>query len=90
MAEIADEYVVIGVKRRYRCRICGSNVASYNEARNKWSIWTATLDRDQVGRIMGWDWAKPTDHQFYGTRLLDIEDDMPKWEGYARQSELIP
>lgn len=81
--------MVIGVKRRYRCQNCGSGVASYNEAKNKWSIWAATLDRDHTGKVVGWDWAKPTDHQFYGTRILDVKDDLPKWEGPAGESEPI-
>lgn len=53
-----------------------------------------TFDRDNSGEdgegsIVGWEWAKPTDHQFYGTRMLDINDDLEKWEGYANKSKRI-
>lgn len=41
------------------------------------------------GGLIGWDWAKPTDHIFYGTRIMDIDDDLDKWEGFANQSERV-
>jgi hypothetical protein len=31
----------------------------------------------------------PTCHMFYGKRLLDIKDGLPKWTGLSGQSELI-
>jgi hypothetical protein len=89
ISEVTDEFVVIGVKHRYRCKTCGTHIASWNEAKEKWSVWGATLDRDDDNKIVGWEWAKPTDHQFYGTRMLDIPDGLDKWDGYAHQSKAI-
>ncbi|KAF8295726.1 hypothetical protein DL93DRAFT_2091635 [Clavulina sp. PMI_390] len=85
------------VKHRYRCKTCGANIASWHESKQKWSVWTATFDRKETEgqdgppgtQISGWEWAKPTDHQFYDTRMLDINDGLPKWEGYAEASRRI-
>ena len=44
---------------------------------------------DDLGRILRWDELRPTAHMFYGTRLLDIEDGLGKWEGYEGKSEKI-
>jgi hypothetical protein len=76
-------------KRRWRCRNCGSAIASYNSKKNRWSVWGATLDRDEDGGIKNWELVKPTCHQFYGTRLLDINDALSKWEGYEDQSNRL-
>jgi hypothetical protein len=45
--------------------------------------------RDDSGRVLRWDEVRPTAHVFYGTRLLDIEDDLGKWEGYEGESDRI-
>jgi len=70
-------------KLRSRCKLCGVCVASFNTKEPKWSVWGAQMDRDEDGKIKHWDIVKPTHHIFYGTRMLDIEDGLPKWEGYA-------
>jgi hypothetical protein len=31
---------------------------------------------------------KPTCHIFYGMRVIDINDDLPKWSGHKNHSEL--
>lgn len=86
------------VKHRFRCAECGTSVASLNETKGKWSVWVATLDREEPvsesegnseRTMKGWEWAKPTDHIFYGTRMLDVNDGLRKWEGYAHESEEI-
>lgn len=86
-----DFYDVAGRpwKRRSRCKICGAQVASYNSKKDSWSVWGSTLKRDEAGKIIGWENVKPTDHIFYGTRILDINDGLPKWEGYDHQSARI-
>jgi hypothetical protein len=76
-------------KRRFRCRNCGVSVASYNSQTQRVSVWGATLDRNEEGRIVGWDIAKPTAHMFYGTRMLDVNDNLSKWEGYESKSERL-
>lgn len=76
-------------KTRYRCRTCGACVASHNSVKDKWSIWGVHLERTPEGKIKDWDVVKPTAHIFYGTRLLDIDDSLGKWEGYEGDSERI-
>ncbi|OJA09790.1 hypothetical protein AZE42_08084 [Rhizopogon vesiculosus] len=76
-------------KRRFRCKTCGVGIASYNSQTQRFSVWGATLDRNQEGKIVGWDVAKPTAHIFYGTRLLDVNDNLSKWDGYESKSERL-
>jgi hypothetical protein len=73
-------------KTRWRCKRCGCCVASHNSKANKWSVWGTQLERDEEGKIIGWDGVKPTAHMFYGTRILDINDGLLKWDGYEGQS----
>ena len=73
-------------KTRTRCRRCGVTVSSHNSKTNRISVWGAHFARDDSGRILRWDELKPTAHIFYGTRLLDIEDGLGKWEGYEGNS----
>ncbi|THV06505.1 hypothetical protein K435DRAFT_815902 [Dendrothele bispora CBS 962.96] len=88
---VTDTYPVAGKpwKMRYRCKECGATVASHNSKANNWSIRGAQLERDETGKIKAWDELKPTAHMFYGTRMLDINDDLGKWEGYENQSKKI-
>ncbi|KAF8588325.1 hypothetical protein K439DRAFT_1406370 [Ramaria rubella] len=85
-----DTYVIPDKtwKTRYRCKKCGVCVASYNSQKNKWSLWGPTFSRDEEGRIDSkvWEIVKPDAHIFYGTRMLDVDDDLGKWEGYKDES----
>jgi hypothetical protein len=74
-------------KTRYRCKTCGACVASYNTLTDRWSVWGAQLRRDEEGRIERWEIVRPTAHIFYGTRMLDVGDDLGKWMGYEGKSE---
>ncbi|KAI0067986.1 hypothetical protein BV25DRAFT_1818339 [Artomyces pyxidatus] len=76
-------------KTRFRCTACGGTVASLNAKTHHVSVWGAQLARDADGRIIRWEEVRPTAHIFYGTRMLDIDDGLGKWEGYAGQSERI-
>lgn len=76
-------------KTRCRCKTCGATVASYNSDTRCWSVWGAQLRRSAEGRIEGWVAVKPTAHMFYGTRMLDVNDDLGKWEGYENRSPKI-
>jgi len=73
-------------KKRWQCKNCGTNVSSYNSATNRWSVWGCGLERDGEGKLKNWDIIKPTSHIFYGSRVLDISDDLCKWEGYENKS----
>ena len=50
------------------------------------SVWGAHLARDTAGRIVDSTRLRPTAHIFYGTRMLDVPDDLGKWEGYENSS----
>jgi len=76
-------------KRRWRCKSCGCTVASYNSQTKKWVVCGTQFDRNEVGEIVGWDTIKPTAHIFYGTRLIDVLDNLEKWTGYEEKSERI-
>ena len=73
-------------KSRKRCKTCGAQIASYNSKTGRWSVWAASLERDGEGRIKRWDLVKPTAHQFYGTRVLNVDDELGKWDGYENES----
>ncbi|KAL9713406.1 hypothetical protein Ac2012v2_003015 [Leucoagaricus gongylophorus] len=76
-------------KKRWRCKTCGACVASYHEKNNRWSVWGAQLEKDEEGKTKSWEDLRPTVHMFYGTRLLDMNDDLPKWSGYENKSERL-
>ena len=76
-------------KTRYRCKTCGTTVTSKNSKANSNSVWGVHLRRHADGTIMSWDSVKPTAHIFYDTRVLDIRDEIPKWDGYEGESTLL-
>ncbi|KAG7452107.1 uncharacterized protein BT62DRAFT_926324 [Guyanagaster necrorhizus] len=77
-------------KKRHRCANCGCTVASYNAKKDEWSVWGAQLDRDNAGKRMNLEKLKPTAHTFYETRMVDIVDDLGKWDGYEGLSNRLP
>jgi hypothetical protein len=76
-------------KTRFRCRTCGCCIASANARTSKTSVWGAQLARgtDVDARITRYALVAPTAHMFYGTRMLDVPDGVPKWAGYPGSSE---
>ncbi|KAI0729196.1 Mss4-like protein [Fomitopsis betulina] len=76
-------------KSRLRCAKCGTCIASSNSRVGTTSIWGVHLARSSNGRILNWEKVKPTAHIFYGTRVLEISDDLGKWSGYEGTSERI-
>ncbi|KAJ7595007.1 Mss4-like protein [Mycena floridula] len=78
-------------KKRVRCKTCGTCVASYNSKKDSFSVWGVQLNRDEAsGKIKDWEAVRPTEHIFYGTRLVEVDDTLPKWEGYPNLSNRIP
>ena len=79
------------MKTRYRCKTCGVGVASYNEEKEKWSVWGALFPRDGDNKIRSdlWELIKPDAHIFYGTRMVDVNDGLEKWEGYKDISQRL-
>ncbi|KAJ7292927.1 Mss4-like protein [Mycena rebaudengoi] len=86
-----DSYVTEGktYKTRYRCKRCGCCVSSYNSNTEHWSVFGPQLERVEGGEIKNLDIVKPTAHIFYGTRLVDVADELGKWEGYEETSSRI-
>ncbi|KAI0777700.1 Mss4-like protein [Trametes elegans] len=76
-------------KTRFRCKNCGACVMSANSKVGQCSIWGAHLSRDDAGKIVDWETVKPTAHIFYGTRMLDVQDGLGKWEGYENGSRRL-
>lgn len=52
-------------------------------------MWGAQMARDELGSIKSWDVVKPTAHIFYGTRMLDVNDGLGKWEAYEDKSRKL-
>ncbi|KAK0481428.1 Mss4-like protein [Armillaria novae-zelandiae] len=74
---------------RYRCANCGTVVACHNAENNEWSVYGGQMERDEAGKIKQWELLKPTAHIFYDTRMLDVLDDLGKWDGYENSSNRI-
>lgn len=72
-----------------RCKKCGSPIGSYNVVKEEWTIWPTTLKRGEGGEIVRRERIAPTAHQFYGTALVKIEDNLSKWEGYEGKSRQL-
>ncbi|PWN30689.1 hypothetical protein BDZ90DRAFT_229695 [Jaminaea rosea] len=92
-----------GRKWKQRCSTCGTPMGSWNEAKRRWSIWPSSLARSYQpegdgasspeGAIHPSILAaiRADHHQFYGPwRLMNINDDLPKWDGYKEQSQRVP
>ncbi|KAJ7116837.1 Mss4-like protein [Mycena crocata] len=65
----------------YRCSKCRSCMATQILSSKNWALRATQLDRGEDGKIIGWDEVKPTGHIFYGRRVVDVADSLPKWEG---------
>lgn len=61
-------------------------MGSYNIKTDNWSVWGVQLQREDDGVTKDLESVKPTAHIFYGTRLVDVNDDLGKWEGYEDKS----
>lgn len=70
----------------WRCQRCLTFIAAHNPSRGKWSVKSSHFERNAKGLIENWERVKPRAHIFYGTRMLDVQDDLPKWEGYEYKS----
>ncbi|KAK7063888.1 Mss4-like protein [Favolaschia claudopus] len=73
-------------KTRYRCKNCGVCVASRNTETESVSVWGVQLERHEDGATKDLDSVRPTAHIFYATRIVDVQDNLGKWEGYEGSS----
>ncbi|KAJ7651557.1 hypothetical protein DFH06DRAFT_313281 [Mycena polygramma] len=72
----------------YRCQKCRSCAAAHMSNGN-WALRGTQLERGEDEKIINWEDIKPTGHIFYGTRVVDVADNLPKWEGYQNSSNRL-
>jgi hypothetical protein len=72
---------------KVRCALCGTLIA--DEGRRMWLAFPSLFDfghLPQVPRSF-----QPTCHIFYGMRVIDINDELPKWSGHKNKSvQILP
>ena len=67
------------------CSRCGTLIA--DEGRRMWLAFPTLFDFGAAQRIP--DAFRPSCHIFYGMRVLDIDDGLPKWAGHEGASALL-
>ena len=67
---------------KVRCGRCGTPIA--DEGRRMWLAFPSLFDFEHRTGVP--DSFKPTCHIFYGMRVVDIDDDLPKWSGHKNYS----
>jgi hypothetical protein len=77
--------------KQWRCKSCLGIIGSENPSpsQGRWSLKGALFHRNAQGLIQQWHLIKPTGHMFYDTRMLDVNDGLPKWEGYEGGSKRL-
>ena len=64
-------------------------VAGEHTKSSRFNVFVGGMERDQDGNVKNLDAVKATSHIFYDTRLMDVNDGLPKWEGVPGQSTLL-
>ena len=67
------------------CALCGTLIA--DEGRNMWLAFPSLFDFRSPSRVP--QKFKPTCHIFYSMRIIDMNDDLPKWSGHKNISEKL-
>ena len=67
------------------CGLCGTPIA--DEGRNMWLAFPTLFDFGAPPRVP--DAFKPTCHIFYGMRVMDVSDGLPKWSGHKDRSTVL-
>lgn len=67
------------------CALCGSPIA--DEGRNMWLAFPTLFDFGTPPQVP--EAFKPTCHIFYGMRVMEIADELPKWSGHKDRSTLL-
>ena len=67
------------------CNSCGTLIA--DEGRRMWLAFPTLFNFAPGDSIP--EAFKPTCHIFYGQRVIDIDDDLPKWLGHKNHSDLF-
>lgn len=64
------------------CRSCGTPIA--DDGRNMWLAFPTLFDFGSPVRVP--EAFKPSCHIFYGSRVMDVDDGLPKWAGHKGTS----
>ena len=67
------------------CTRCGTLIA--DEGCNMWLAFPSLFDFGSASKVPVK--FKPTCHIFYGMRIIDIADDLPKWSGHKDKSKKL-
>ncbi len=67
------------------CSLCGTLIA--DEGRNMWLAFPSLFDFGAPSQVP--ETFKPSCHIFYGMRVMDIFDELPKWSGHKGKSRLL-
>ncbi|WP_372680069.1 GFA family protein [Desulfosarcina sp.] len=67
------------------CGCCGTLIA--DEGRRMWLAFPSLFEFGHVSKVP--TSFKPTCHIFYSLRVVDINDDLPKWSGHKGSSKLL-
>ena len=67
------------------CKHCGSLIA--DEGRRMWLAFPTLFDFGQPAQVP--EAFKPSCHIFYGQRVQDMEDGLPKWSAHKDRSERL-
>ncbi len=67
------------------CALCGTPIA--DEGRRMWLAFPTLFDFGEAGEVP--EAFRPTCHIFYGQRVVDMADGLPKWSGHKNASEQL-
>ena len=67
------------------CASCGTPIA--DEGRRMWLAFPSLFDFSGFAAVP--EAFRPTCHLFYGSRIIDMDDDLPKWSGHKNNSERL-
>ena len=67
------------------CGLCGTPIA--DEGRNMWLAFPTLFDFGMPPQVP--EAFKPSCHIFYGMRVMDVVDDLPRWSGHKGKSTLL-
>ena len=70
---------------RIDCRRCGTPIA--DEGRRMWLAFPSLFDFGDPPSVP--EAFRPRCHIFYGARVLDIDDALPKWAGHEERSTRV-
>ncbi len=67
------------------CSFCGTLIA--DEGRKMWLAFPSLFNFSGKSNVP--DTFRPTCHIFYESRIMDVDDGLPKWAGHKNKSELL-